>query len=127
MLLQGPCESASPGWLPTLLALGRGGCTVPVPHPSTSQPRDAKRLALLGAGLLRADLAAGHMSTCLIFFTCTITVVWCSFPAGKVSTVIPLHLLHGFLLPGDRWKQPRGSPLVGPTQEVECILKSLPV
>lgn len=69
MLLQGPCESASPGWLPTLLALGRGGCTVPVPvpHPSTSQPRDAKRLALLGAGLLRADLAAGHMSTCLIY------------------------------------------------------------
>lgn len=101
MLLQGPRESASPRWLPTLLALGRGGCPVPVPvpRPCTSWPHHAERPALLRAGLPRADLAAGHTSACLIYMhNYRGLVQGICFPAGKLSAVIPLHLLHGLLL-----------------------------
>lgn len=90
MLPQGPPESTSPRWLPMLLALGTRGCPVPVPIPHPLY------LALLRAGLLRADPEAGHVAVCLIYMHnyCTLG----HFPCWQAVCCDTSHLLHSPLL-----------------------------
>lgn len=120
MLLQGPSKGSKCCHLASTLSLGQQGCPVPISCPS---PEPCQAPSLLQAGLLSAALAAGHTSACLIYMHnyCGLVQGIC-FPAGKLSAVIPLHLLHGLsllLMPPviftarrEAEKAPRGSPSV---------------
>lgn len=95
MLSQGPCESHQPllashtagpgqGALSYPLSLAHHGYTMPCAQPCSGQVC-REPIWQLGTRLPAS-------------FTCMITTVRCSFAAGKLSAVIPLHLIHRFLL-----------------------------
>ena len=76
MLLWGPCEITSPCWLPTLLALGGGGCPVPVSLAPAHHGRAMPSTEPCSGQVCREPIwQLGTRPPAS--FTCTITAVWC--------------------------------------------------